>query len=53
MFTPIPYYINYQIYAYYKLPHHIIFDHNLSLLLEKKIYPLKISEPHTRFLDNY
>ncbi len=46
---PIPYYLNYNIYAYYRNPNHIIFDENLSYLLKNNIFPIKVSNTHMRF----
>ena len=40
---PIEYYLEQNIYAYYNNKQHIIFDDNLSYLLEWLIKPLKIS----------
>lgn len=49
---PIPYYLQYNIYAYYKSRNHIIFDDNLSFLLQNNIFPIKITNTHTRFFSN-
>ena len=46
---PIPYYLQYNMYAYYTSANHIIFDENLSYLLENEIFPIKITNTHTRF----
>ena len=46
---PISEYLQYNIYAYYKSPNHIIFDDNLSYLLQHHILPIKITNTHIRF----
>ena len=46
---PIPLYLKYNMYAYYTSKNHIIFDENLSYLLQHHIVPLKITNTHTRF----
>jgi hypothetical protein len=46
---PIPEYLQYNIYAYYKSPNHIIFDDNCSYLLQHDILSIKINNTHVRF----
>jgi len=50
LYTPIPYYFEKGIYAYYDRKNHIIFDNNLSYLLEKGLIPIRSSKIHIRFI---
>jgi len=47
---PIKYYLDQNIYAYYKTPSHIIFDDNLSYLLANNIKPIRLSNKKIIFL---
>ncbi len=47
---PIQYYLKQNIYAYYKSYNHIVFDDNLSYLLEHNIKPIKLSSKKIIFL---
>ena len=47
---PIEYYLKQNIYAYYNNKRHIIFDDNLSYLLEQGLKPIKLSPTKIIFL---
>lgn len=47
---PIEYYLQQKIYAYYINKKHIIFDENLSYLLEQGLKPIKLSPTKIIFL---
>ena len=47
---PIEYYLKQNIYAYYNNKQHIIFDDNLSYLLEQGLKPIKVSSTKIIFL---
>jgi hypothetical protein len=50
---PISEYLQYNIYAYYKSANHIIFDDNLSYLLQHDMFPIKINNTHIKFVSSY
>ena len=49
MYSPIPYYLSQNIYAYYKTKNHIIFDEELTILLENNILGYRDKKNHIIF----
>lgn len=51
MYSPIPYYLSQNIYAYYKTKNHIIFDEELTILLENNILGYRDKKNHIIFVE--